>query len=472
MAPRFGHLPVCAAPARRCAASQIVRDCCEQVRLARRARLRTTSPPVSTSSRSPSRCCRPCPCSRASPPKRGEMRVLLRHPPAHAAQPGGGRGERGHARRHHRRALRARPRARLPAGGERCIRPARASGCACSSRSSTSCDGCSRARRDRGGARLPAERAAARTAADAAFRGRRSGSPPTTTRPSCGRPAWPTPGCSTRTRSSYELERQLGLYHAERERCGLAPAGEIPIIKELLRRQRRRSAMRAVRPYLEDKYKAYVQWGQSEVLPEGDTLRQAFEQLAEGGRFIVGGPETCARQVREHVERLGATTFLFRFQWPGMPQELVLASMRRAAERSSRWSLARRPRSPPRRARPAARSRPRPRQRGAGSAVSASPRPAQAVEHGRRGHVGDREAPAAGPRRGVVEQALESLELGQRGREGAAAAVGVGRLGAEPPARRGGRRPPARSGKSAGRRNVAMASSSQLTVARSGRSEG
>ena len=36
--------------------------------------------------------------------------------------------------------------------------------------------------------------------------------------------------------------------------------------------------------------------------------------------------------MREHVDRLGVTTFLFRFQWPGMPQELVLASMRRAAE--------------------------------------------------------------------------------------------------------------------------------------------
>ncbi|MDX6561124.1 MAG: hypothetical protein QOD65_938 [Gaiellales bacterium] len=129
-----------------------------------------------------------------------------------------------------------------------------------------------------------------------------------------------------------ELERQLGLYHAERERCGLAPAGEIPIVKELHVGSDDESAMRAVRPYLEDKYKAYVQWGQSEVLPEGDTLRQAFEELAQGGRFIVGGPESCARQVREHVERLGATSFLFRFQWPGMPQELVLASMRRAAE--------------------------------------------------------------------------------------------------------------------------------------------
>jgi len=129
-----------------------------------------------------------------------------------------------------------------------------------------------------------------------------------------------------------QLERQLSLYHAERERCGLAPARELPIIKELHVGSDDASAMEAVRPYLEDKYKAYVQWGQSEVLPEGDTLRQDFEQLAVGGRFIVGGPETCARQVREHLERLGATTFLFRLQWPGMPQELVLSSMRRAAE--------------------------------------------------------------------------------------------------------------------------------------------
>jgi alkanesulfonate monooxygenase SsuD/methylene tetrahydromethanopterin reductase-like flavin-dependent oxidoreductase (luciferase family) len=129
-----------------------------------------------------------------------------------------------------------------------------------------------------------------------------------------------------------ELERQLRLYHAERARCGLAPVTEIPIIKELHVGSDDVSALRAAQPFLEDKYRAYVRWGQSEVLPEGDTLRQAFDQLAQGGRFIVGGPETCARQIREHVERLGATTFLFRFQWPGMPQELVLASMRRAAE--------------------------------------------------------------------------------------------------------------------------------------------
>ena len=90
--------------------------------------------------------------------------------------------------------------------------------------------------------------------------------------------------------------------------------------------------MRAARPYLEDKYRAYVQWGQSEVLPEGDTLRQAFDQLAEGGRFIVGGPETCARQVREHVRAPRRDDLPVPLPVAGMPQELVLASMRRAAE--------------------------------------------------------------------------------------------------------------------------------------------
>jgi len=141
------------------------------------------------------------------------------------------------------------------------------------------------------------------------------------------------------------LEDEAGVHQVSSQPAmefrGLPPATEIPIIKELHVGSDDESAMRAVRPYLEDKYKAYVQWGQSEVLPEGDTLRQAFEQLAEGGRFIVGGPVSCAHQVREHVERLGATSFLFRFQWPGMPQELVLSSMRRAAEEVFpllRWS--------------------------------------------------------------------------------------------------------------------------------------
>jgi alkanesulfonate monooxygenase SsuD/methylene tetrahydromethanopterin reductase-like flavin-dependent oxidoreductase (luciferase family) len=129
-----------------------------------------------------------------------------------------------------------------------------------------------------------------------------------------------------------ELERQAALFREERAAAGLPPAAETPIIKEILVAADDASAMRAARPYLEQKYAAYVQWGQSDVLPEGDTLRQEWEALADGGRFVVGAPDTCARLIREHVDRVGVDTLLCRFQWPAMPQELVLESMRRFAE--------------------------------------------------------------------------------------------------------------------------------------------
>ena len=288
--------------------------------------------------------------------------------------------------------------------------------------------------RDRGGARLPARASSSSRCGRRRLRGRRSGSPRTTTRPSCGRRAWPTPGCSTRTRSWPSSSASSASTTPSASAAACAPAAEIPIIKELYVGDDDESAMRAVRPFLEDKYKAYVQWGQSEVLPEGDTLRQEFER-ARGGRAL---HRRRARDLRPPGAR--ARRAARRDELP-----LPLPVARHAAGARARLdaargrgglpaALSRRPRSPPRRARRGARSRPRPSAARRGISVSARPAAAQAVQHGRRRDVGDREAPAAGPRRGVVEQALERLELGQRRREGAAAAVGVGRLGAEPPA--------------------------------------
>ena len=152
------------------------------------------------------------------------------------------------------------------------------------------------------------ERAAARAAADAgaapadlAGRQQRQGRPARRTTGGC-LAAQPAHEAGTSSSAS------SGSTSPSACAAGCSAATEIPIIKELYVGADDDSAMRAVRPFLEDKYQAYVQWGQSEVLPPGDTLRQEFDELAEGGRFIVGAPETCARQVREHVERLGATS--------------------------------------------------------------------------------------------------------------------------------------------------------------------
>jgi len=129
-----------------------------------------------------------------------------------------------------------------------------------------------------------------------------------------------------------ELERQMHLFRAEREACGLPAAASTPVLKEVCVAATDEEALEVAGPYLKNKYDAYVDWGQSEVLPEGDTLRREFAELTAGGRFVLGSPETCTAILSDHVDRLGADHFVCRLQWPGMPQRHVLNSMRLLAQ--------------------------------------------------------------------------------------------------------------------------------------------
>jgi alkanesulfonate monooxygenase SsuD/methylene tetrahydromethanopterin reductase-like flavin-dependent oxidoreductase (luciferase family) len=125
-----------------------------------------------------------------------------------------------------------------------------------------------------------------------------------------------------------QLESQVAIYNAARKACGRTPPETVPIIKEVCVAATDEEALEKARPFLEAKYDAYVSWGQSEVLPEGDTLRREWDELTGGGRFILGSPQTCAAQLRDHVDRLGADHVICRVQWPGMPQADVLTTMR------------------------------------------------------------------------------------------------------------------------------------------------
>jgi alkanesulfonate monooxygenase SsuD/methylene tetrahydromethanopterin reductase-like flavin-dependent oxidoreductase (luciferase family) len=125
-----------------------------------------------------------------------------------------------------------------------------------------------------------------------------------------------------------ELADQMRLFEAERREAGLPPSTTTPVLKEVCVAPTDEEAFAVARPHLQGKYEAYVDWGQSEVLPPTDTLRRAFAELTAGGRFVLGSPETCAATLAEHVERLGADHFVCRMQWPGMPQADVLRSMR------------------------------------------------------------------------------------------------------------------------------------------------
>jgi alkanesulfonate monooxygenase SsuD/methylene tetrahydromethanopterin reductase-like flavin-dependent oxidoreductase (luciferase family) len=118
-----------------------------------------------------------------------------------------------------------------------------------------------------------------------------------------------------------EVERQLELFRAER---GSEPE-ELPMLREACLAPSDEEAIAVAQPYLAPKYEAYVDWGQSDVLPPTDTLRQEWEAL-HAGRFLLGSPETVREQVAA-LEALGVTELVLRVQWPGLPQRDAMRTL-------------------------------------------------------------------------------------------------------------------------------------------------
>jgi len=127
------------------------------------------------------------------------------------------------------------------------------------------------------------------------------------------------------------LERQMGVYRETRQAAGRPPATVVPILKEVLVAESNDEAWRDARPFLEEKYRVYVQWGQDKVMAKGDELNIPFEQLQDD-RFIVGDPDAVIGKLEEYRRRLGVNHFAFRTQWAGengsLGQDKVLRSIR------------------------------------------------------------------------------------------------------------------------------------------------
>ena len=79
------------------------------------------------------------------------------------------------------------------------------------------------------------------------------------------------------------------------------------MMREICVAESREAAMRLARPSLEQKYRAYVAWGQQRALPSDDDMTQAFDELLRD-RFILGIPEQCADEVQRCVDETGANT--------------------------------------------------------------------------------------------------------------------------------------------------------------------
>ena len=128
------------------------------------------------------------------------------------------------------------------------------------------------------------------------------------------------------------IERQLSLYHQALEEFGKPPPAELPLMREIFVASSREEATRLARPYLEEKYKVYHQWGQDKAMPPDDAdLGLDFGELTRD-RFLFGSPDEVAEQIIGYKRRLGVTRMILSFHWLGMPHAQVEDSLHLFAE--------------------------------------------------------------------------------------------------------------------------------------------
>jgi alkanesulfonate monooxygenase SsuD/methylene tetrahydromethanopterin reductase-like flavin-dependent oxidoreductase (luciferase family) len=120
-----------------------------------------------------------------------------------------------------------------------------------------------------------------------------------------------------------ELVPQMADYRRAR---GSTPY-TVPVSREVCVAPTDLEAVGIAREHLVKKYASYVKWGQSDEMPQGDTLRRAWDDLRTD-RFILGSPETVIRKITDLRERLGATELFARVTWPGFPRQYAERTIR------------------------------------------------------------------------------------------------------------------------------------------------
>jgi hypothetical protein len=112
-----------------------------------------------------------------------------------------------------------------------------------------------------------------------------------------------------------ELDRQMRLYRAERAQHGLPAPASVPVFKEVCVAATDEQAVEIACPHLKDKYDAYVEWGQSDVLPpppipngrvcRADRGRSFRARIAADLLFLLVVGLVGAGNLAAHVAALG-----------------------------------------------------------------------------------------------------------------------------------------------------------------------
>lgn len=114
-------------------------------------------------------------------------------------------------------------------------------------------------------------------------------------------------------------------YRAALAEYGRTPR-EYPITVECYVGENHATAHEECRGPLEYKYNAYAAWGM-----QGRRAETTFEEFARD-RFIIGDKVSVKEEIARYHDMLGVDHFIMRCQWPGLPQEHTLASIKRLGE--------------------------------------------------------------------------------------------------------------------------------------------
>ena len=103
-------------------------------------------------------------------------------------------------------------------------------------------------------------------------------------------------------------------------------ATDFPITVECYVGDRHDTAMEECREPLQYKYNAYAAWGLAGRHDVAD-----FPAFAKD-KFIIGDKVSVKEEIARYHEVLGVNHFIMRCQWPGLPVERTLASIKRLGE--------------------------------------------------------------------------------------------------------------------------------------------
>jgi alkanesulfonate monooxygenase SsuD/methylene tetrahydromethanopterin reductase-like flavin-dependent oxidoreductase (luciferase family) len=124
--------------------------------------------------------------------------------------------------------------------------------------------------------------------------------------------------------------KHMQTYRAALAEYGLVPK-EFPLTRECYVGTSHKTAFEECRAALHYKYSAYAAWGASRPVTDQDAFGMAFEDFCKD-RFIIGDKVSVKEDVERYREALGVDHMIMRLQWPGLPQERVLHSIRALGE--------------------------------------------------------------------------------------------------------------------------------------------